>query len=214
MSNLSKADQKLKRILDSTPLLPIFGIDSIEHVVPTVQALIDGGVKAVEFTFRFPNACDVIRKTKENFPELFVGAGTVFDLNDFKKAQEAGADFIVSPGFNKEVSDECNRKDIPYLACATTGNEVMNSILNDHRIIKFFPAESIGGLNLIDGILKAYPDIYFFATGGVPKELVSKYLSHPNVLGVSGGFLTPKKSIQNQDLNGLKENIKNCLALI
>ena len=170
-------------------VVPVVVIQKIEDTIPTLQALCDGGVPVAEITFRTACAEDAIRQGVAAFPNMLIGAGTVINLEQAKKAIDAGAKFIVSPGLSVEVAEYCNEKDIPYLPGCVTPTEIMQAISLGLTTLKFFPANVYGGLQAIKALSAPFPQIRFLPTGGVDLSNICEFLACDKIAAVGGSFM-------------------------
>ncbi len=170
-------------------IVPVVKIDNADCALNLADALCAGGLPCAEITFRTAAAADAIRSIRENRPDLLVGAGTVLTLEQFEKALEAGAQFIVSPGLNPAIVKAAKEKDVPiYPGCATP-TEVEAAMALGLSTVKFFPAEAAGGTAMLSSLAAPYQSIKFMPTGGIDKSNLNTYLSLPNVIACGGSFM-------------------------
>ena len=156
-------------------VVPVVVINSIEQTLPTMQALCDGNLPVAEITFRTACAEEAIRLATKNFPDMYIGAGTVINVEQCKKAIDAGAKFIVSPGLSKEVAIYCQEKGITYYPGCVTPTEIMEAISLGIKVVKFFPANVYGGLKAIKALAVPFGQIKFLPTGGVSEENLKEF---------------------------------------
>jgi len=148
-------------------VIPVIKIEDAKDAVPLAQALIDGGLPAAEVTFRTAAAEDAIRAISSAFPQMLVGAGTVLTPEQARTALNAGAKFIVAPGFNPHVVDFCQSQGVLVTPGISTPTELEAALMKNLKVLKFFPAESMGGLNYLKSMSAPYGGIKFIPTGGV-----------------------------------------------
>lgn len=172
-----------------TKVVPVVVFNSIEEVMPKMNALVKGGLPCAEITFRTECAAEAIKMTVENFPEMLVGAGTVINKNQCEQAIVAGAKFIVSPGFSAEVADCCAAHNMLYLPGIVTPTEAMAAIAKGLTTLKFFPASNYGGLKTIKAICAAFPYIKIMPTGGITAENVLEYLACDKIIACGGSWM-------------------------
>lgn len=172
-----------------TKVVPVVVFNSIEEVMPKMNALVKGGLPCAEITFRTECAAEAIKMTVENFPEMLVGAGTVINKNQCEQAIVAGAKFIVSPGFSAEVADCCAEHNMLYLPGIVTPTEAMAAIAKGLTTLKFFPASNYGGLKTIKAICAAFPYIKIMPTGGITAENVLEYLACDKIIACGGSWM-------------------------
>lgn len=170
-------------------LIPVVVLDSADDAIPTAEALLAGGLHTAEITFRTPCAAEAIARISASCKGLLVGAGTVLDVRQCQEAAEAGAKFIVSPGFDAEVAAYCAQIGLPYLPGCVTPTEIIAARKAGLSVVKFFPASVYGGLAAIKAIAAAFPEMSFLPTGGVNEENMLEYLSFGKVVAVGGSWM-------------------------
>ena len=170
-------------------LVPVVKIERPEDALSLGKSLIDGDLPIAEITFRTAAAETAIRTLTQELPELLVGAGTVLSVEQVKKAISAGAQFIVSPGFNPEVVDYCVDNRISVTPGLNTPTQIEMALERRLEVVKFFPAEASGGLELLKAIAAPYSGIQFIPTGGISKENLSSYLSYNRVHACGGSWM-------------------------
>lgn len=180
------------------PVVPVLVIDDLAHAKPLAQALVAGGLPALEVTLRTPCALDAIRAMAE-VPGGVVGAGTLLTRADVKAAKEAGATFGVSPGSTEALLDACAEFDLPLLPGAVTASEVMHLLERGYTVQKFFPAEQSGGAAFLKSIGAPIPQVSFCPTGGISLKNAMDYLTLKNILCVGGSWVAPKDAMARGD---------------
>ena len=160
-------------------IVPVIALDHVEDAAPLAKALCDGGLPCAEVTFRTAAAEESIRIMAEQFPEMLVGAGTVLTTEQVDRAVNAGAKFIVSPGLNPKVVKYCVEKGIPVTPGCSNPSDVEVAIELGLDVVKFFPAEAAGGLNMIKSMAAPYVNMKFMPTGGVNAKNLTSYLDFP-----------------------------------
>jgi 2-dehydro-3-deoxyphosphogluconate aldolase/(4S)-4-hydroxy-2-oxoglutarate aldolase len=170
-------------------IVPVVKIERPEDALSLGKSLIDGDLPIAEITFRTAAAETAIRTLTQELPELLVGAGTVLSVGQVKKAISAGAQFIVSPGFNPEVVDYCVDNRICVTPGLNTPTQIEMALERRLEVVKFFPAEASGGLELLKAIAAPYSGIQFIPTGGISKENLSSYLSYTRVHACGGSWM-------------------------
>jgi 2-dehydro-3-deoxyphosphogluconate aldolase / (4S)-4-hydroxy-2-oxoglutarate aldolase len=186
------------------PVIPVLVIDDIAYAKPLAEALVAGGLPALEVTLRTKAALDVIRAMAE-VPGGVVGAGTLITPADVKSAKAAGATFGVSPGATDRLIAACEDEGLPLLAGAVTATEVMALLERGFTVQKFFPAESAGGASALKAIGAPLPQVSFCPTGGIGPGNVADYLSLSNVLCVGGSWVAPKALMEKGDWAGITD---------
>ncbi len=197
----------------STRFLPIITITDADAAVPLAEALLEGGVDAIEFTLRTPQALDAIERVAKAVPTLQLGAGTILSVADFERAHDAGARFFVSPGFDPAIAHWPLEKNLLWLPGTQTASEVMVARRMGFGALKFFPAEPAGGIEMLKALAPVYSDVKFCPTGGVSRERVADYLALPNVAAVGGSWIAPSGMMKLKDWKGITALAKSVSAL-
>jgi 2-dehydro-3-deoxyphosphogluconate aldolase / (4S)-4-hydroxy-2-oxoglutarate aldolase len=179
-------------IMRLAPVIPVLTVERVADARPIAEALVAGGLRALEVTLRTPAALDVIRAMKD-VEGAVVGAGTVLSPRDLDAAFEAGARFIVSPGLTERVAEEARIAAVPLLPGVATATEVMRGLDLGLAHFKFFPAEQAGGVAMLKAFAGPFAEARFCPTGGVTQGNAANYLGLPNVLCVGGSWIaTPE----------------------
>ena len=197
---MTPAEQSLKaaEICRLALVVPVIVVDDLAHARKLAEALVAGGLPALEVTLRTPVALDAIRAMAE-VPGGVVGAGTLLTPADVKAAKAAGAMFGVSPGATDRIIDACCEYDLPLLPGAATATEIMILLEKGFTVQKFFPAEQAGGAPYLKSIGSPIPQVKFCPTGGISLMNARDYLGLPNILCVGGSWVVPKDAMANGD---------------
>ncbi|NOE18792.1 bifunctional 4-hydroxy-2-oxoglutarate aldolase/2-dehydro-3-deoxy-phosphogluconate aldolase [Ruegeria atlantica] len=195
--------QRTREICALAPIVPVLVVDDAAQARPLAEALIAGGLPALEVTLRTPAALDAIKVMSE-VPGGVVGAGTLVTPEDVRAAKQAGALFGVSPGATDALIAACEAEDLPLLPGAATASEAMALLEKGYDMLKFFPAEASGGAPALKAIGAPLPQISFCPTGGVSPSNASDYLSLPNVICAGGSWVAPKQLVENGDWAGIE----------
>lgn len=179
-------------------IVPVIVIDDLAAARPLAGALAAGGLRCAEITLRTPAALAAITPFAAN-ADLLVGAGTVLDPDQASAAVEAGARFIVSPGFDAEVVRRCQQLGVPVLPGAATPTDIQQGRRAGLAAVKFFPAETLGGIQALSAMAAPFPGMTFVPTGGITPGNVAAYLRHHAVLAVGGSWMAPRELIATQD---------------
>lgn len=174
--------------LQKTRVVPVLAVPEAKHAAPTAEALVAGGLPCAEITFRTGAAIDAI-KTMAARGDMQVGAGTVLKVDQVKAAVDAGATFIVSPGVNPKVVQYCVDNAIPITPGVATPTDIETALDLGLEVLKFFPAETLGGLKALKAISAPYGMVQFIPTGGVTPDKLADYLAFPKVLACGGTWL-------------------------
>jgi len=184
----------LKRI-GTCGIVPVVVLDKVEDAVPTAKALLAGGVDVMEITLRTAAGLGSIRQVAEQCPEVLVGAGTVITLEQCKQAVDAGARFIVSPGFNPAVVEWCIANNISVTPGCVTPTEITMALELGVNVLKFFPADVYGGLSAMKALAGPFGGVKFVPTGGISDKNLAEYVSAPFIHAVGGSWLCAKADI-------------------
>ncbi|MEM8571327.1 MAG: bifunctional 4-hydroxy-2-oxoglutarate aldolase/2-dehydro-3-deoxy-phosphogluconate aldolase [Pseudomonadota bacterium] len=182
------ASAHAREICGLAPVIPVLVVNDVSHATPMAEALVSGGLPALEVTLRTPVALDVIRSMAKVDGGV-VGAGTLLTPEDVQAAKEAGALFGVSPGVTDRLVDACERHELPLLGGVATVGEAMRMLERGYSVCKFFPAEANGGAPALKAFSGPLPQMHFCPTGGVSPENVKTYLDLPNVLCAGGSWV-------------------------
>ena len=182
--------------------MPVLVVDDAATAGPLAQALVAGGLPALEVTLRTPAALEAIAEMAKVSGGV-VGAGTLITPEDVQNAVNAGAQFGVSPGATDELIEACEALGLPLLAGAATASEAMQMLARGYNILKFFPAEASGGAKALKAIGAPLPQISFCPTGGVSPQNANDYLSLSNVICAGGSWVAAKDMVANADWAGI-----------
>ncbi len=186
-------------------IVPVIALDDVKDAEPLAKALIDGGLPCAEVTFRTAAAEESIRIMSSKFPELLVGAGTVLTTEQVDRAVNAGAKFIVSPGLNPKVVKYCVDKGIPVTPGTANPSDVEQAIELGLEVVKFFPAEAAGGLNMIKSMAAPYVNMKFMPTGGINASNVCSYLDFNKIIACGGSWMVNKAMVAAGDFAGIEK---------
>ena len=202
---MTPAEQSVKaaEICRLAPVVPVLVIDDLAHARPLAEALVAGGLPALEVTLRTPVALDAIRAMAE-VPGGVVGAGTLLTPADVKAAKAAGAMFGVSPGATDRLIAACEDEGLPLLPGAATASEIMALLEKGYTVQKFFPAEQAGGAAYLKSIGSPLPQVRFCPTGGISLKIAPDYLALKNILCVGGSWVAPEAMMRAGDWAGIE----------
>ncbi len=189
----------------SLGIVPVIKLNDPADAVPLCRALARGGLPVAEITFRTAAAEESIRRVAAELPEVLVGAGTVLTVEQADKAMAAGAKFIVTPGFNPEVVGHCVEKGYPIFPGCPTTSDIEQAIRFGLKVVKFFPAEAMGGLNTIKAVSAPYGDMLFMPTGGVNEDNLNTYLSFPKIVACGGSWMAKSDLIEAGEFDKIEE---------
>jgi 2-dehydro-3-deoxyphosphogluconate aldolase/(4S)-4-hydroxy-2-oxoglutarate aldolase len=180
--------------LEKAFLIPVVVMDDAARAADTAKALVAGGIKVMEITLRTEAGLDSIERAAKACPDLLVGGGTVLSLEQCRQAVSRGATFIVSPGFDPEIVDHCQKNKVPVFPGCVTPTEITTAMKAGITVIKFFPANIYGGVKAIKALSGPFPHLKFVPTGGIDLNNLAEYVV-PQVFAVGGGWLCERKTI-------------------
>ncbi len=197
--------EEMSKKIEALGIVPVVKLDDAEDAVPLAKALIAGGLPVAEITFRTAAAEESIKRISQACPEMLVGAGTVLSIEQVEKAVGAGAKFIVTPGFNAKVVGYCIEKGYPvYPGCPTT-SDMEAALEMGLKVVKFFPAEAMGGLAVIKAVAAPYGALRFMPTGGVNEKNLLDYLGFDKIVACGGSWMVDAKAIAAKDFGKIEE---------
>jgi len=178
-------------------VMPVIATESPDAALLLADALIEGGLPIAEITFRTQTAATVIRKMSGDRPTLLVGAGTVLTLDNLKAAVDSGAKFGVAPGFNPKIVEAAQKINFPFIPGVCTPSDVEAALSYGCRIMKFFPAGTMGGLAMLKSLIAPYAHtgVQFMPTGGVSPTNLGEYLATTGVIACGGTWIASKDDI-------------------
>ncbi len=182
-----------------------FSIDAVEHAVPVANALLAGGIDAIELTLRTPVAMEALQAICADVPEMLIGVGTILTPELVADVKAAGADFGVSPGMNPRVIRAARDAGLPFAPGIATPSDLEAAIELGCRFVKFFPAEALGGIPYLRSMSAPYKHlgIQYFPLGGLNAENMVAYLKEPNVPAIGGSWIVKKGLVENEDWAGI-----------
>jgi len=195
-------------------IIPVVALDSEELVEPLAEALLKAGLDVMEVTFRSAAAAPALRRIAARFPQMLLGAGTLLDPRQVDVAVDAGANFAVAPGLNDRVVDAARQAGVVMIPGVMTPSEVERAMSLGCRTLKFFPAESAGGvamLKALDGPY-AHTGVRFVPTGGINMSNMLPYLERPSVIAVGGSWMVEKKLIAGRDWRQIEQLARAAVA--
>ena len=205
---------KILSEIESYGIVPVIVIEDAENAIPLSEALIEGGLPVAEVTFRTKSARESIERIAKAYPEMLVGAGTVLSVDQVKSAVDAGAKYIISPGLNPKVVEYCVVNSITITPGIATPSEVERALEFGLEVVKYFPAESLGGLNYLKAISAPYVNLRFIPTGGIDEKNLLSYLQFSKVIACGGSWMVKSDLISNQKFNEIKNLTAAALKIV
>lgn len=200
--------------LEEKRLVPVVKLDRTGDAIPLAEALCAGGLPVAEVTFRTDAAEESIRLMKNKFPDMCVGAGTVVNVEQAKRALDAGAAFLVSPGISSKVVEFAIDQRIPVFPGTCTPSEVMQAMSYDLEVVKFFPAKQYGGLDTIKALAAPFPSMRFMPTGGVNADNMLDFLSFDRIIAVGGSWMVKDTLIKEGKFEEIQKLTAEAVARI
>jgi 2-dehydro-3-deoxyphosphogluconate aldolase/(4S)-4-hydroxy-2-oxoglutarate aldolase len=195
-------------------IVPVVVIDDPKDAVPVAKALQAGGIPIAEITFRTAAAQESIQRICAEVPDVLLGAGTVLTVDQAKKAIAAGSKFIVAPGFNEKVVDYCLQNNVPITPGVSTGSEIEKALDKRIEILKFFPAEPLGGLKTLKALAGPYTSVMFYPTGGIGPENISEYAAYDRVFACGGSWMVKPELIGARRFDEITRLSKEAVDLV
>ena len=191
--------EELFKTFHDIGLVPVVKIDDASKAEKLAKAMIDGGIPCAEVTFRTDAAEEAIKKMTKAYPEMLVGAGTVINAKLAEKAVNAGAKFIVSPGFNPETVEWCLAHNVPVVPGVATPSEIEKGLSYGLTVLKFFPSEASGGVAMLKDLSGPFSQVKFMTTGGINVNNLPDYAKAQNVLAIGGSWMVKADLIENEN---------------
>ena len=195
-------------------VVPVVVLEDAKDALPLAKALKEGGLPCAEVTFRTDAAEESIRLIRREYPDMLVGAGTVLGIDQAERALEAGAKFIVSPGFDPQVVDDCLERDVPVFPGCITPSEVAQAVKRGMEVLKFFPAEQAGGLAMIKAMAAPYTMVKFMPTGGISEKNLKEYLECDKIICCGGSWMVKGSLIKNGEFGKIRKLVKEAVELV
>lgn len=195
------------------PVIPVLTIDKVHEALPLARALVKGGLPALEITLRTEPALTAIKAIAEEVADAVVGAGTVLNERQLDQALEAGARFIVSPGCTPALAAAAGKLAVPFMPAVQTVSEAMALAEQGFSLLKFFPADSAGGLGWLKAVAAPLAGLRFCPTGGVSAESAPAYLALANVACVGGSWVAPRDAVASKDWQRIERLAASASAL-
>ena len=208
-------DEVLKK-LEASRVVAGFSIEKPEHAVPLVNALLEGGINAIELTLRTAAGMEALRAICAAKTGMLVGVGTILTGEQAREVQAAGADFGVAPGMNTKVIAAAREVSLPFAPGVVTPSEVEASIELGCKFMKFFPAEVSGGLNYLKSMAAAYRHlgVKVFPLGGVNGENMLDYLRCPDVASIGGSWIVKGDLLEKEDWTAIAKRAADVVKAV
>ena len=195
-------------------VVPVVVINDAKDAGMLADVLCEEGLPCAEVTFRTAAAKDAIRMMADEQPEMLVGAGTVLTVEQVEQAIEAGAKFIVSPGFDPEIVDYCISKNIAVFPGCVTPSEAAQAVKRGMKVVKFFPAQQFGGVSTVKALAAPYTTLKFMPTGGVNMENLESYLSCDKVIACGGSWMVKSELIESGQFEKIRQMTRQTVETV
>ncbi len=200
-------------LIGAAKIIPVVKIENAEDAVPMAEALLSGGLNAVEVTFRTHAAASAIMSIAKACPSMTVLAGTVLTVEQAKLAVASGAKGIVSPGLNENIVEWCRANKVPVCPGCATPTEIEHAVGMGLGFVKLFPAEVLGGIKMLKALHGPYSAMKFMPTGGITAALAPDYLKQPNVVCIGGSWICTEEMLAKKDFKQIENAAKAAAKL-
>lgn len=203
----------IRSILSLAPVIPVLTIEHVDHAAPLARALCAGGLRVLEVTLRTPACLPAIEAMRKAVPDAVVGVGTIVRREDFINAENAGAQFGVSPGLTAELANAAKSAKFPLLPGVMTPSELIAGIGWGFDTFKLFPAQQAGGVSMLKALSGPFPEIVFCPTGGITRATAGEFLALKNVACVGGSWVAPADAVNAGDWQAIEELARDAATL-
>ena len=210
MLNLAAITTQLQRL----KVVPVIALDHAEDILPLADTLAQNGLSVAEITFRSPAAGEAIRLLRQQRPDFLIAAGTVLTADQVFQAKNAGADFVVTPGFNPKIVQVCQDLGLPITPGVNNPMAIEATLELGIDTVKFFPAEASGGVKMIKALLGPYSQLKIMPTGGIGLQNIQDYLAIPNVVACGGSWFVEKTLINAKNWSEINRLTQEVVTLI
>jgi 2-dehydro-3-deoxyphosphogluconate aldolase/(4S)-4-hydroxy-2-oxoglutarate aldolase len=204
---------KIRDVLALAPVIPVLTVEKLAPAAPLAKALYAGGLKVLEITLRTDAALDVIAAMRVAVPDAVVGAGTLVRPQDFKRADDVGAQFAVTPGLTVQLAEAARSVRFPLLPGIVTPSEILQALHFGFDTLKFFPAQQAGGIGMLQAFSGPFANVAFCPTGGITRETAPAFLKLRNVLCVGGSWVAPQALVDKGDWAGIEALARDAAGL-
>src|SRR5690606_13631437 len=211
---IDQHQDQAERLLQAAGILPVITAASVDQGRRIAHALLEGGLHALELTLRTPAALDTLSALKRDLPGIVIGAGTVLDEAQARRAIDAGADFLVTPGTPPALADALAAAPLPVVPGAATPTELMALMARGFRACKLFPASAVGGIAMARALAGPLAGLVLCPTGGIGEHDAASYLAQPNVACIGGSWMVAREWIEAGDWARVTASAANAAALV
>ncbi|WP_439259166.1 bifunctional 4-hydroxy-2-oxoglutarate aldolase/2-dehydro-3-deoxy-phosphogluconate aldolase [Lonepinella sp. BR2930] len=211
---MSYTTEQLIEKLKTLKVVPVIAVDDAQDILPLVKALSDNGLPVAEITFRSAAAEESIRLVRQHYPDVLILAGTALTAEQVVAAKNAGADAIVTPGFNPKIVQLCQDLGLPITPGVNNPMSIEAALEFGITAVKFFPAEASGGVKMIKALLGPYGNLQIMPTGGISPTNIKDYLAIPNVVACGGSWFVEKALIKQKKWDEIGRLTKEVVELV
>ncbi len=208
------AKKTILQKLSAHRLVPIAFVNHPEQALALSTVLTQNGLPVIEILFQTDAAVKSIQKIREDFPDMLIGAGTILTPEQAVTATNAGADFLVSPGFNPRTVDFCIKNRIPIIPGVDSPSLIEAAMDKGIQLVKFYPAQASGGIDYLKAIAGPYKDIRIMPTGGITPDNLTSYLSYEKVAACGASWIAPSSALSSNDFETIRRRIRIMRALL
>lgn len=206
--------EQILQQLRTLKIVPVIALDKAQDILPLGKILIENGLPVAEITFRSAAAQEAIRLLRHTYPEMLIAAGTVLTAEQVVQAKEAGADFVVTPGFNPKIVQLCQDLQLPITPGVNSTMAIEAALDRGITAVKFFPAEASGGVKMIKALVAPYSQLQIMPTGGIGLHNIQDYLAIPNVVACGGSWFVEKSLINGQNWQEIEKLTQEVLQKV
>ena len=205
---------EMMKKLQKLGIVPVVVLNDAQDALPLAEHLVKGGLPCAEVTFRTDAAEESIRQMAKAYPDMIIGAGTVLTCEQADRAIDAGAKFIVSPGFNPKVTEYVLKRGVPMTPGVCTPTEIEAALQFDLDVLKFFPAEPFGGLKMIKALCAPYVGLNFMPTGGINADNVRDYLKYDRIVACGGSWMVSGSLVKEGKFDEIENMVREAAAIV
>ncbi|MFA5571237.1 MAG: bifunctional 4-hydroxy-2-oxoglutarate aldolase/2-dehydro-3-deoxy-phosphogluconate aldolase [Sphaerochaetaceae bacterium] len=207
--------QEIEARIKESGVIAVLVLEEFNHIRPTVESLLSGGVKAVELTLRTALALEAIEVIHTEYPQMLLGVGTILTPQQVEDAKRAGADFGVAPGLNRNVMDAALKAKLPFAPGVATPSDIEAALEYGCNLLKFFPAEPLGGLSYLKSMYAPYAHLglSFIPLGGISQDNLSSYAKEACIGGIGGSWIASKDLIANEQWDVIENQARQAVQV-
>lgn len=206
--------EQILQQLRTLKIVPVIALDKAQDILPLGKIFIENELPVAEITFRSAAAQEAIRLLRHTYPEMLIAAGTVLTVEQVVQAKEAGADFVVTPGFNPKIVQLCQDLQLPITPGVNSTMAIEAALDRGITAVKFFPAEASGGVKMIKALVAPYSQLQIMPTGGIGLHNIQDYLAIPNVVACGGSWFVEKSLINGQNWQEIEKLTQEALQKV